>query len=131
MDLEADMKQSKRELTESLEREMKLAATLEALQERDSDLLEKLSVAKDEEKRLKDMISELQQEVKTCTRTELKLMELIKELKSRFTNENVPAKLIQNIKVINVIINSKISCKLYFIIDTLVYRILVISMKNI
>nr|XP_033185460.1 A-kinase anchor protein 9-like isoform X1 [Bombus vancouverensis nearcticus] len=91
MDLEADMKQSKRELTESLEREMKLAETFK---ERETDLLKKLSAVKDEEKNSRDMIAELQQEVKACTRREL---ELTKELKSRFTNENMPTKFMQKI----------------------------------
>ncbi|XP_076757518.1 uncharacterized protein LOC143427349 isoform X6 [Xylocopa sonorina] len=95
-DLEADMKQSKRELTESLEREMKLAETLEAIKERESDLHKKLSSSKDTEKKLRDMIVELQQDLKACTRREL---ELTKELKNRFTNDkNMPAKFVQKIK---------------------------------
>lgn len=97
MDLEADMKQSKRELTESLEREMKLAETFK---ERENDLLKKLSAVKDEEKNSRDVIAELQQEVKACTRREL---ELTKELKSRFTNEDMPTKFMQKINVMNLI----------------------------
>lgn len=97
MDLEADMKQSKRELTESLEREMKLAETFK---ERENDLLKKLSAVKDEEKNCRDVIAELQQEVKACTRREL---ELTKELKSRFTNEDMPTKFMQKINVMNLI----------------------------
>ncbi|KOX75559.1 Pericentrin [Melipona quadrifasciata] len=73
MDLEADMKQSKRELTESVEREMKLTETVEALKEKENDLFKKLSVFKDEEKKLKNVIAE-------------------------FTNEDVPTKYIQKIK---------------------------------
>ncbi|XP_043509217.1 pericentrin-like isoform X1 [Frieseomelitta varia] len=95
MDLEADMKQSKRELTESIEREMKLTETVETLKERENDLLKKLSAFKDEEKKLKNVIAELEQEVKSCTRREL---QLTKELKNRFTNEDVPTKYMQKIK---------------------------------
>lgn len=95
MDLEADMKQSKRELTESVEREMKLTETVEALKERENDLFKKLSVFKDEEKKLKNVIAELEQEVKSCTRREL---QLTKELKNRFTNEDVPTKYMQKIE---------------------------------
>lgn len=103
MDLEADMKQLKRELTESLEREVKLTETIETLKERESDLIKKLTTAKDEEKNLKDVITELQQDIKTYTIREL---ELTKELKNRFSNENVPAKFLQKIEVITLIINS-------------------------
>ncbi|XP_026297829.1 centromere-associated protein E isoform X10 [Apis mellifera] len=95
MDLEADMKQLKRELTESLEREVKLTETMETLKERESDLIKKLTTAKDEEKNLKDVITELQQDIKTYTIREL---ELTKELKNRFSNENVPAKFLQKIE---------------------------------
>ncbi|XP_043797347.1 A-kinase anchor protein 9-like isoform X5 [Apis laboriosa] len=95
MDLEADMKQLKRELTESLEREVKLTETVETLKERESDLIKKLTTAKDEEKNLKDVITELQQDIKTYTIREL---ELTKELKNRFSNENVPAKFLQKIE---------------------------------
>ncbi|CAK9818187.1 Pcnt [Anthophora quadrimaculata] len=96
MDLEADMKQSKRELTESLEREMKLTKSLDTHKERERDLMKKLSTLMDEEKKLRDTVIELQQELKACTWREL---ELTKELKSRFTNEkNVPAKFMQKIK---------------------------------
>ena len=100
MDLEADMKQSKRELTESVEREIKLTETVEALKERENDLLKKLSAFKDEEKKLKNAIAELEQEVKSCTRREL---QLTKELKNRFTIEDVPTKYTQKIKVMNLI----------------------------
>ncbi|XP_031363989.1 A-kinase anchor protein 9-like isoform X10 [Apis dorsata] len=95
MDLEADMKQLKRELTESLEREVKLTETVETLKERESDLIKKLTTAKDEEKNLKDVITELQQDIKTYTIREL---ELTKELKNRFSNENIPAKFLQKIE---------------------------------
>ncbi|CAD1471579.1 unnamed protein product [Heterotrigona itama] len=95
MDLEADMKQSKRELTESVEREMKLTETVEALKERENDLFKKLSAFKDEEKKLKNVIAELEQEVKSCTRREL---QLTKELKNRFTDEDIPIKYTQKIK---------------------------------
>nr|XP_012135582.1 PREDICTED: A-kinase anchor protein 9-like isoform X3 [Megachile rotundata] len=96
MDLEADMKQSKRELTESLQREMKLAEALENLKGRETDLLKKLSAAKEEEKKLKETILELQLDLRTSTRAEL---EAASELKSRFMNDkNVPAKYIQEIQ---------------------------------
>ena len=94
------MKQSKRELTESVEREMKLTETVETLKERENDLFKKLSVFKDEEKKLKNVIAELEQEVKSCTRREL---QLTKELKNRFTDEDVPIKYMQKIKVTNLI----------------------------
>ncbi|KZC09212.1 Pericentrin [Dufourea novaeangliae] len=76
VDLEADMKQSKRELTEAVERELKLAETLESLKERETDLLKKLFVAKDEEKKLKSMIAEYSSDKTTPT----KLLQKIKVL---------------------------------------------------
>ncbi|XP_031829895.1 uncharacterized protein LOC116425825 isoform X3 [Nomia melanderi] len=96
VDLEADMKQSKRELTESLEREMKLAETLEALKERETNLLKKLFAAKDEEKKLRDTIAELQQDLRLSTEREL---EFTKELTSRYAGDkNQPTKMLQKIK---------------------------------
>ncbi|XP_076180017.1 uncharacterized protein LOC143153085 [Ptiloglossa arizonensis] len=96
MDLETDMKQLKIELTESVEREIKLAETVDAFKERETNLLKKLSAVKDDEKKLTDTITELQQDLKTTSKREL---ELTKEFKSRFTGEkNTPAKFIQKIK---------------------------------
>ncbi|XP_076684235.1 uncharacterized protein LOC143377145 isoform X2 [Andrena cerasifolii] len=90
MDLEADMKQSKQELTESHDREMKLAETLETLKEREADLLKELSAAKDEEKRLRD------KDLRTSNRRE---SELANEPKVRFASEkNESAKYIQKLK---------------------------------
>ncbi|XP_076652760.1 uncharacterized protein LOC143359027 isoform X3 [Halictus rubicundus] len=96
VDLEADMKQSKRELTESLEREMKLAETVETLRERETNLLKKLFAAKDEEKKLRDTIAELQQQLRSSAEREL---EFTKESKSRYSGDkNTPTKLLQKIK---------------------------------
>ncbi|XP_078044390.1 uncharacterized protein LOC144473892 isoform X3 [Augochlora pura] len=97
VDLEADMKQSKRELTESREHEMRLAETLESLRESETNLLKKLFAAKDEEKKLKDTITELQQELRSSAEREL---ELARELKSRYGGDKIttPTKLLQKIK---------------------------------
>ncbi|KAG7207902.1 hypothetical protein KM043_009495 [Ampulex compressa] len=96
MDLEADMKQSKRELTEALEREAKLSERLESLKEREVELNKKLLVSREEDKKLKELVNELQQDLKNTSKREL---ELTKELRNRFSNEkNVPAKLLQKIK---------------------------------
>lgn len=127
MDLEADMKQSKRELTESLEREMKLAEALEKLKERESDLLKKLSTGKEEERKLKDTILELQHDFRTSTRTE---SESTAEFKSRFTNEkSVPVKYIQKIKVLYNEILGYLK-NTFVIMNILFNRNLVKSMKN-
>ena len=90
MDLEADMKQSKRELTESVEREMKLTEAVETLKEKGNDLFKELFVLKDEEKKLKNVIAELEQEIKSSTRREL---QLTRELKNRFTDEDMPKRM--------------------------------------
>ncbi|XP_076236132.1 uncharacterized protein LOC143180351 isoform X3 [Calliopsis andreniformis] len=96
MDLEADMKQSKRELTESVEREIKLTETIAILKERETNLLKNLADIKEEEKKLRDIIAELQQDLKLSARREL---ELTKELKGRSpTDKNDPTKYIQKIK---------------------------------
>ncbi|XP_026667954.1 golgin subfamily A member 4-like isoform X3 [Ceratina calcarata] len=96
MDLEADMKQSKRELTESIEREMKLTETLEAIKEKESELQKKLSSAKEVEKKLKDTIAELQQDLKASTKKE---QELWKQMRGGHSDEkNVPPKFLQKIE---------------------------------
>lgn len=96
VDLEADMKQSKQELKESMERESKLRQKLESLKGREVELIEKLNVSRDEERKQRELAYELQQKLKTCVK---KVLDLTKEVESRFTKENNdPAKYMHKIK---------------------------------
>lgn len=120
------MKQSKQELTESLDRETKLAETLETLKEREADLLKELSAAKDEEKRLREMGHK---DPRMSSRRE---SELANEPKVRFASErNESAKYIQKLKVLEIQCLTLYLKHLYLIITILFNRTSPIAMKSL
>ncbi|KAF7399657.1 hypothetical protein HZH68_008249 [Vespula germanica] len=96
IDLEADMKQSKQELKESGERELKLQQKLDSLKIKEAELIDKLSLSKEEERKQRELAFELQQKLKTYVK---KMVDLTKELDNRSTKENNdPAKYMNRIK---------------------------------
>ncbi|XP_043671342.1 A-kinase anchor protein 9-like isoform X2 [Vespula pensylvanica] len=96
IDLEADMKQSKQELKESGERELKLQQKLDSFKIKETELIEKLSLSKEEERKQRELAFELQQKLKTYVK---KMVDLTKELDNRSTKENNdPAKYMNRIK---------------------------------
>ncbi|XP_014603127.1 PREDICTED: golgin subfamily A member 4-like isoform X3 [Polistes canadensis] len=93
IDLEADMKQSK---LESGERESKLRQKLESFKIKEAELIEKLILSKDEERKQRELVLELQQKLKTRVK---KIADLTKELDIKSTKENNdPAKYMNKIK---------------------------------
>ncbi|KAI4487627.1 hypothetical protein M0802_011983 [Mischocyttarus mexicanus] len=93
IDLEADMKQLK---LESGECELKLRQKLETFKIKEAELIEKLSLSKDEERKQRELVSELQQKLKTYGK---KIVDFTKEYDIRSTKENNdPARFINKIK---------------------------------
>ncbi|XP_015171132.1 PREDICTED: golgin subfamily A member 4-like isoform X2 [Polistes dominula] len=96
IDLEADMKQLK---LESGERESKLRQKLESFKTKEVELTEKLSLSKDEERKQKELVFELNQKYKNCVK---KILDLTKELDTKSTKENNdPTKYMNKIKELN------------------------------
>ncbi|XP_043495852.1 A-kinase anchor protein 9-like isoform X7 [Polistes fuscatus] len=113
IDLEADMKQSK---LESGERESKLRQKLESFKIKEAELIEKLSLSKDEERTQRELVFELQQKLKARVK---KIADLTKELDIKSTKENNdPAKYMNKIKEL-MEINEKYSNEK----DTLHYKL--------
>lgn len=98
IDLETDIKLAKQELKEFSERELKFVHTVESLKEREAELNTKLTLTKERERKLKELIEDLQPSTKATVERE----ENVRELKSRQTNtRGFPTSFIQKIKELN------------------------------
>ncbi|XP_012282574.1 golgin subfamily A member 4 isoform X1 [Orussus abietinus] len=102
-DLEADMKQSKKELAKAVEQKTQLARCVELLTEKESELNRKLEAARNEEKRLKEVISDMQNDLRANIEKELQLNNELQ--RERLCSENnAPVKFVQKIKELNEIV---------------------------
>lgn len=70
IDLEADITLAKQELKESSDRELKLARTVESWKERETELIAKLTTSKEKERKLKEVIEDLQSNLKAAIERE-------------------------------------------------------------
>lgn len=94
-DLEADMKQSKRECAEAVDRERKLGLALKTFQEREAEYIEKLTAARAEDKKSKETIQNLQQLLRSSSR---KLVDMPKQIRGGYYSEkNTPEALKEKI----------------------------------
>lgn len=82
IELQTDIKVAKQELKGSSDRELKLARTVETLKEREAELNTKLAISKEKERKLKELIEDLQPSLKAAVEKE----EDIKDLKNKLTN---------------------------------------------
>ena len=97
-DLEVDLEHSTSELNESLERQAQLARYVETLTEKESELNRQLKAAREEERRLKEVISDLQSEIQGSLKREVEISGELK--KERLTSDkNVPLNFLEKIKV--------------------------------
>ncbi|XP_012253145.2 A-kinase anchor protein 9 isoform X3 [Athalia rosae] len=100
LDLEADMLQSKKELAKYHERQEQYVQYIETERARTAELVKKLAAAKDEEKRLKEVIGDMQNDLQISVKREL---ELTNELQNErlCSEKNIPAKFVQKIQHLN------------------------------
>lgn len=82
IDLETDIKLAKHELKEFSDRELKLTRTVEALKEREVELDKKLALSKEKERKLKELIEDLQPSLMAA----VERGEDIKDLKNKLMN---------------------------------------------
>ena len=98
------MKTLKEQLTEAAERESQLTRCIESLTDKETELTEQLSAAKVEEKKLREIVADQQNELKLYLRREVELAEELKrEMLSPHKNSS-PTKILQKMRV-NVIYN--------------------------
>ncbi|XP_046753841.1 centromere-associated protein E-like isoform X2 [Diprion similis] len=100
VDLEADMSHSKKQLAKYHERQEQYIQCIETQRATSADLMKKLTSAKDEEKRLKEVINDMQNDLQMSVKREL---ELTSELqRERLCGEkNIPVKFVQKIQDLN------------------------------
>ncbi|XP_046436296.1 nuclear mitotic apparatus protein 1-like isoform X3 [Neodiprion fabricii] len=100
VDLEADMSHLKKQLAKSHEKQEQYIQCIETQRVTLADLMKKLTSAQDEEKRLKDVINDMQNDLQMSVKREL---ELTSELqRERLCGEkNVPVKFVQKIQDLN------------------------------
>lgn len=98
MDLEADIKFAKQQLKEASDRELHLARTVESLKEREAELNMELVITKERERKLKELIEELQPSLKAAVEKE----ESVRDQNSKLANAtDIPANYVQKIKTLN------------------------------
>lgn len=99
IDLETDIKFAKHELKETSERELKLTRTVESLKEREAELNTKLALSKERERKLKELVDNLQTSLSAAAVKE----EDIRELRIKLSDiaKDVPASFAQQIKQLN------------------------------
>ncbi|XP_011334702.2 GRIP and coiled-coil domain-containing protein 2 isoform X2 [Ooceraea biroi] len=100
INLEADIKPTKKELKDSLDRELKLAQTVESLKEREAELNSRLAYSREKERKLKDLIEELQPNSKSFA------IEVEEDVRNKLpSTTDVPAKnFVRKIKELNEVI---------------------------
>lgn len=99
IDLEADIKLAKQELKETAERELKLARTVESLKEREAELNTKLAISKEKERKLKELIEDLQASLSAIA---VEREENVRDFKSKLLEaKDIPASFVQQIKELN------------------------------
>lgn len=89
--LEADIKLAKQELKDSLDREMKLARTVESLKQREAELSSRLVLSKEKERKLKGLIEE----------EDAKFFAIETEEEKVQSTADVTASFVQKIKTLN------------------------------
>ena len=97
-DLQMELEHSRAELNGSLNRQAQLARYGENLTEKESELNRQLTAAKDEEKRLKEVISDLQGEIQGSLKREVQLSEELRK-ERLFSEKKVPLKFLEKIEV--------------------------------
>ncbi|XP_032454885.1 centromere-associated protein E isoform X3 [Nasonia vitripennis] len=100
-DFEADMKTLKEQLSESAEREAQLSRCIETLTDKETELTEQLSAAKAEDKKLRDIIADQQNELQLYLRREIELSEELKRERLSPNKNNSPSKVLQRVKDLN------------------------------
>lgn len=92
------MSQSKKELAKYHERQEQYIQCIETQRVKTAELAKKVTVMKEEEKRLKDVINDMKTDLQARVKREL---ELNSELQSERLSgdKNIPAKLVQKIQV--------------------------------
>jgi len=99
IDLEVDIKLARQELKDSLDRELKLSRTVETLKEREAELNSRLTLSKGKERKLKDLIEELQPNMKSFA------VDTEEDMKNKLSSTtDVPASFVQKIKELNEVI---------------------------
>lgn len=99
IDLEADIKLAKQELKETAERELKLARTVESLKEREAELNTKLALSKEKERKLKELIEDLQASLSAIV---VEREENVRDFRSKLSEaKDIPASFAQQIKELN------------------------------
>lgn len=98
MDLEADIKFAKQQLKEASDREVHLARTVESLKERETEINMELVLTKERERKLKELIEDLQPSLKAAVERE----ESVRDQKSKLANaKDIPANYMQKMKALN------------------------------
>ncbi|XP_024943907.1 A-kinase anchor protein 9 isoform X5 [Cephus cinctus] len=99
-DLESDMKQSKKELQKSLENQAQLTKRIESLTENEIQLNKQLNAARLEEKRLNEVIADMQNDLQLSVKREVELTEELQ--RERISSQKkVPSQFVQKIEELN------------------------------
>lgn len=106
------MKSLKEQLTDAAEREAQLTRCIESLTDKETELTEQLAVIKNEDKKLRDIIADQQNEMKQYLRREIELADELQREKWSPDKNSSPNKFLQRIKVNLIIFN-------YFFIELL------------
>lgn len=98
-DFEADMKHLKFQLNEAAERENQLSLAVASLTDKETELTEKLIAAKAEDKKLRELVAEQQNELKRCLRREMDFADDLRRDRMLFENGGSPSKVLNKMKV--------------------------------